>query len=320
MILKTAARCLVAVILPCLLATPLAADAKARPAKPAKPAKPPKPVTPTTISGTVRHSVLAASYAKGKVYVISAEGKIEWEYPAKNVQDVWALGKDMILFSHRTGATIVNRDKKVIWDFKAEPEVHSAQPLPGRRVLISLSGQSKAIEVDSKGKVVKTVTVKSERHGDRHMQMRHSRRTKDGTYLIVLTKEQVIHEVDADSKLLRVIKAPKGFSFDHVSNVARLANGNTLVGTGAGKAAVEIDKDGKVVWSIAEGDIPDVKLTYVATAERLANGNTLLTCYKGTYQFLEVSKDKKIVWGMYVEGLSGIAASHLLDQKGPAYK
>jgi hypothetical protein len=62
------------------------------------------------------HPFICTDYTQGKVFVVSAEGKLEWEYPAPSCNDVWILPNGNFLFNIG-GVKEVTREKKVVWSF-----------------------------------------------------------------------------------------------------------------------------------------------------------------------------------------------------------
>ena len=271
--------------------------------------------------GAVKHRFLGSSYSHkgGVVYIVDKEGKIEWEVPAPRAQDIFMLKGDRVLFNTNRGAKIVSiKDKKVLWEYKHQSkgrfEIHSCQPLDNGNVLISVSGESKVIEVDKDGKIAKTIEFKavSKSAKNSHMELRDSFKTKRGTYLVAFLEEGLIREFDADAKVIRTIK-PDCFKARGVSSIQELKNGNLVVSGAYGHNVVEIDKNDKVVWSLTQADIKDLDLGYVATAKRLKNGNTMVSLYHGTYSFFEVTKDKKVIWSIKGGPFRATTAIEYLD-------
>ena len=115
----------------------------------------------TGCSGPVSHRFLCADYGGNMIRIVSAEGDIEWEYPAKRPQDVWQMANGNILFSYLTGAKEVTPDKKVVWEYTVEKgnEVHACQPLGDGNYMVAVSGPCEIREIDPTGKVVKTVKL-----------------------------------------------------------------------------------------------------------------------------------------------------------------
>jgi hypothetical protein len=264
----------------------------------------------------LKHRFLGSGYGSGNIFIVDQEGKIEWELRAPGVQDVFMLPDGSIVYQDVESVKHINMKKEVLMAYKTEREVHSVSALANGNYLVSLSGQSKVVEIDNEGKVVKEVAVDS-KDEDAHMQMRDSEFTVDGTYLVALCRERKIQEFDKDGKLARVIDGKKVKEIGMPSDVQRLKNGNTLIATGYGKPSlVEIDKDDKVVWSVAQEEIKGLTMKYAAAAVRMPNGNTLISLYKGSHLFVEITADKKIVWGFnsdVVKGIAGATSIQYLD-------
>src|SRR5215813_12007281 len=72
------------------------------------------------------HPFLCCDYNGGKVAVVSADGKVEWEYACKNPQDCWRLASGNYLICFVSGAVEINPTKQVLWEYKApdKTEVH----------------------------------------------------------------------------------------------------------------------------------------------------------------------------------------------------
>jgi hypothetical protein len=84
-----------------------------------------------------------------------------------------------------------------------------------------------------------------------------------------------------------------------VYSAERLGNGHTLIGCGGGNRVIEVDRLGKVVWSVEKNELPGITLAWVTMVERLPNGNTtLVNCHAGPEnpQIIEVTSEKKVVW------------------------
>jgi hypothetical protein len=68
---------------------------------------------------------------------------------------------------------------------------------------------------------------------------------------------------------------------------------------GDGHRVIEVDRDGKTIWSVEEKELPGITLAWVTMVERLTNGNTLIVnCHGGENnpQVIEVDPNKKVVW------------------------
>jgi hypothetical protein len=69
------------------------------------------------IKNEVIHTFVCTDYTEGKVFINSAEGKLECDYPAENCNDIWILPNGSLPFN--TGkahyAFEITREKNVIW-------------------------------------------------------------------------------------------------------------------------------------------------------------------------------------------------------------
>jgi hypothetical protein len=256
-----------------------------------------------------KHRFLGSGYGSGNIFIIDRQGEMEWEHRVRGVQDVFMLPDGSIVYQDAESVKCINMKKEVLMEYKTEREVHSVSALANGNYLVSLSGQSKVVEIDNKGNVVKEILVDS-KDKDAHMQMRDSEFTVDGTYLVALCRERKIQEYDRDGKLIRVIDGEKVKEIGMPSDVQRLKNGNTLIATGYGRPSlVEIDRNDRVVWSVAQEEIKGLTMKYAAAAVRLPNGNTLISLYKGSHLFVEITADKKIVWGLKADAIKGITGA-----------
>lgn len=248
----------------------------------------------------IQHRFLCCDYSGGKVCLVSADGKIEWQAEAKHPQDCWLLPNGNVLFAYVGGAKEVTPDNQVAWEYKAPEkgvECHAAQPLPNGNVLVVECGSSRLIEVDRDGKIAKEIPLVTSPEVKLHNQYRGARKLPNGHYLVVFKGEGKIVELDSDGQVLREQKVP-GDPHEAIA----LKNGNWLVTCGDGHQVVEVNPAGETVWSLGENDLPGHPLRLMAGAQRLPNGNTILCNYLGhghigeNPQVYEVTPDKKLVW------------------------
>lgn len=253
----------------------------------------------TLTARAASHSFLCCDYGGDKVAVVSADGKVEWEYPAKKPQDCWRMPNGDVLFCYVNGAMEVTTDKKIVWEYRApeKTEVHACQPLADGRVLVVECGSSRLIEVDRAGKVVKEIKLETLPTIKLHNQFRGARKLANGHYLVTFKGEGKIKELDGEGKVLREIPVP-----GDPHEVVPLADGHLLIGCGDGHKVIELDAEAKVVWEINENDFPGNPLRLMAGVQRLPNGNTVIANWGGhghlgqQPQIFEVTPDKKIVW------------------------
>jgi len=252
------------------------------------------------VQGTARHAFLCTDNGLGKILKFDAEGRCVWEYPAPRCQDVWGLPNGNVLFTtyNKTGSGVreVTPDKKVVFEFNVEGEVHACQRLANGNTVLGECGACRVLEVSPEGTIVRDTPVFSKLNNP-HYHMRQVRRTGDGTVLVSHPKESLVREYTLDGSVVRTI-TNVGSPFTAV----RLSNGNTLVAGGGAGLVTEVDATGKVVWQLTSADVPEVDLMWVAGLQRLANGNTIVCNWLGHGKYgkgvplFEVTPEKKVVW------------------------
>jgi len=83
--------------------------------------------------------------------------------------------------------------------------------------------------------------------------------------------------------------------------VRELSGGNWLIACGEGAGIQEIDKSGKVVWSVGRNEITNNPIYLASSVERRPDGNTIIMNWLGhghlgaTAQIFEIDTDKSVV-------------------------
>jgi hypothetical protein len=265
----------------------------------------------------VAHRVLAAD--KGKVAIVDAAGKVEWEFANKTeCHDLWRLPDGNVLLALGPATVgIVSPAKEIVWKYTAKPkpgykgriEVHGFQPLPDGRVMVAETGNKRIVEVDKSGAIVKEVPLTVHKP-DPHRDTRMARKLENGHYLVCHEGDGAVREYDDTGKVVWESKldlggrprspghGPEGHGTE-VFGAIRLPNGNTLIAGGNNNRVLEVSPDGKIVWSVGHDELPNIRLAWVTTLHRLPNGNTIIgNCHAGPAnpQLIEVTPDKKVVW------------------------
>ena len=229
------------------------------------------------------HPMACADYSQGKVFLVSAQGQVEWEYPAPACDDLWVLPNGHLLFVTGHGVKEVTRNKKVVFDYQSKSEIYACQRLAGGNTFIGECNAGRLLEVDPSGKIVKQLHLLPEGKDGGHLYMRNARQLPNGHYLVAHFGEQVVKEYNTEGKEVMEIPAPGG-----PHSATRLPNGNTLIACGdMGRQAkvFEVDKTGKIVWQVASDDLPDISLKFMTGLQRLPNGNTVMTNWLGHGEF-----------------------------------
>jgi hypothetical protein len=244
-------------------------------------------------SAFAAHPFICCDHNGNKVCVVSADGKIEWQY------DCWKLPSGNYLFCFLGGALELTPDKEKKFEYKAPSgsEVHACQPLTDGNIMLVEGGSSRILELDHDAKIVKEIKLTTLPSIKAHEQYRGTRKTKDGHYFVCFKSEHKIVELDGDGKQLREIKVP-----GDPHEVLLLPNNHLLIDCGEGHKVIELDENEKVVWQLDENELPGNPLRLMAGCQRLPNGNTIFCNYLGhghiggQPQFFELTPDKKVVW------------------------
>ena len=278
---------------------------------------------------------------KGHVAIVGKDGKVEWEVPCGyNSHDIHLLPNGNVLL-HSGPATIteVTPGKAVVWRYEAKPaggnkgrvEVHAFQRLPDGTTMVAESGNRRIVEVDRDGKIVREVPLTVKRP-DAHRDTRLVRKMATGNYLVCQEGDGVVREYDATGKTVWEYAldlggrkespghGPEGHGTS-VFGAVRLPNGNTVIAGGNNNRVLEVDRAGKVVWSIDQNELPGITLAWVTTLHALPSGNLIVgNCHAGPDQpqLFEVTRDKKVVWAFRNRTAFGndVAAAQVLDIPG----
>ena len=270
------------------------------------------------------HPFLCADYTQGKVFIVSAAGKVEWEHPAPHCNDVWMLPDGNVLFTTGKGVKEVTREKKVVFSYESPSEIYACQRLANGATFIGECNAGRLLEVDRAGKIVKEIRLLPEGKDGGHLFVRNARRLPNGHYLVTHYGQQMVREYDAAGKAVMEILAPGG-----PHSAVRLANGNTLIACGdmgrQGATVFEVDPGGKTVWQVDRDELPDIGLKFMAGLQRLPNGNTVMSNWLGHDQLgkgphlIEVTPEKKVVWTFADhQTMRTVSSVQLLDVPGDA--
>ncbi len=271
----------------------------------------------------IEHRFACADYVQGKVCIVAADGKVEWEYPAPNCNDLWVLSNGNLLFTTGHGVKEVTRDRRVVFEYQSKSEIYACQRLANGNTFIGECNAGRLLDVGPSGKIVKEIKLLPEGKDGGHLYMRNARRLPNDHYLVTHYGDQVVREYDPHGKLVREIPAAGG-----PHSAIRLAHGNTLIacGDGAGGSRVfEVDPTGKTVWEIKDGDLPGIPFYFMTGLQRLPNGNTLISNWLGhghlgqAPHLIEVTPAKQVVWTYADHQLfKTISSVQWLDARGDA--
>ncbi len=257
----------------------------------------------------ITHSFIGVGKAN-KTVIVGEDGKVKWRInlPAS---DGWVLPNGNVLlalygtkgFPNGGVVEIDRKTKKFLFQYKGgQREVSTVVPLDGDRFLVAeLGPEPRAIIINRKGEILETTPLACQKK-NAHMQTRMLRVLPNGNYIAPHLLDFAVKEYEPKTG-----KVLKSFPTDDRGRekrdwpftAIRLKNGNTLIGCTNGNRIIEIDGDGKIVWSVTNEDIGEKLFDDACGVQRLPNGNTVVTSYhaKGdNVKLFEVTRDKKVVW------------------------
>ncbi len=269
-----------------------------------------------------------------KLAIFDAKGDVVWQHTLKAAPHDMQLLANGNLLTHQ-GTEVIELDlesKQVIWSLDAKKfasagrvEVHSVQAIADDLVMIALSGEGKLLEVDRQGNLHHSIALQRE-HPSPHRDTRLVRRLANGEYLVAQEGDGKVCQYDRQGQIVWQYEVPmfgkppagghgpEAFG-NSVFSALRLANGNTLIGTGNGHSVLEVTPEKEIVWKITQNDLPKITLAWITTLERLGNGHTIIgNCHagKGNPQLIEVTADKQVVWSFENFEILGNSVSNSL--------
>jgi outer membrane protein assembly factor BamB len=277
--------------------------------------------------------------AKDRVVQLGTNGQIEWEAPCRFVSHDLAMLPNGNVLIHPAPAVVREIDKAgaVVWEYISRPkegytgavEVHAFQRLKDGLTMIAETGNRRIIEVDRDGKIVKEVPLTVD-HPNSHRDTRMVRKLNNGNYLACHEGDGTVREYDSTGKVvwsytLELGDRPRTDGHDghgiEVFGAVRLKNGNTLIAGGNNNRVLEVNRQGKVVWSVDYNELPGIRLYWVTTLQVLPNGHIVIgNTHAGPDNpyLIEITKDKKVVWTFkdFERFGNDLVIAQLLDVKG----
>ena len=281
--------------------------------------------TEITKQTSTPHPFVCTDYTQGKVFVVSKDGEVEWEYAASHCNDIWILPNGNLLFNTGRGVKEVTRTKEVVFNYESKSEIYACQRLPNGNTFIGECNSGRLLEISPAGSITKDIKILKDTSERSSAFMRNARKLENGNYLVAHYGLNVVREYDPDGNMVREIKSKGG-----PHSAVRLPNGNTLIACADHEGwlkVFEVDSAGKVIWEVTNADFPDTVLYFMTGLQRLPNGNTVMTNWLGHNNFgkaphiIEITPDKKVVWTFSdYKNMKTISSIQLLDVSGDVTK
>ncbi len=265
--------------------------------------------SPSQEEGTTTHSFIGFGKATG-IVIVGEDGQVEWQL-ALPASDGWMLESGNILaalypcekFPQGGVGEIDRKTKTFVWDYQGQQkEISTVQQIGENEFLVAELGDNpRAIVIDREGKILKEMPLACQKP-NAHMQTRMLRMLPNGNYIAPHLLDFAVKEYEpATGRVVRTFptddrgREKRDWPFTAI----RLENGNTVIGCTNGNRVIEVDSDGKIVWSVGNEDLGEDLIDDACGIQRLPNGNTMITSYHATgdkVKLTEVNRDKKIVW------------------------
>lgn len=266
-------------------------------------------------------SFIAADSSRKAISLIDETGNTVWTAPIGPLHDLHVLESGNVLFQDSwTNVLEVDRNTgHTVWEYDATKatgktsggpvEIHAFQRLADGRTMIAESGRSRLIELGSGNAVVAEMPLRVSK-ADAHRDTRLVRKLRSGNYLVCHEGDGLVREYGPNGETVWEYRVPlfdrkpaPGHGVDAFGNqcfsALRLNSGNTLIGTGNGHSVIEVNPEGKIVWSLHQNDLPGIQLAWVTSLQVFEDGNILINnCHAGPSnpQLIEVTRDRKVVW------------------------
>jgi outer membrane protein assembly factor BamB len=251
-------------------------------------------------SPLVKHTFACTDYTQGLVCIISDEGKLLWQFPAENCNDLWVLPNGNLLFNTGKGVKEVTRGKEVVFNYESQSEIYACQRLANGNTFVGECNSGQLLEISPAGQIIKRIKLLPDGTDGGHAFMRNARKLDNRNYLVAHYGLDKVCEYDSTGRTVREIPVTGG-----PHSVIRLPNGNTLISCSdhnGDPRIVEVDRSGTTVWKIEKDELPGISLKFMTGMEILPNGNLVLTNWLGHNHFgeaphaFEITRDKKVVW------------------------
>ena len=188
----------------------------------------------TAPAGMKPHHFMFMQYSPGnRVIELSDEGKVLWEHPIPSLAVMFKpLKNGHVLYAYGgnpTGVQEVDRDHKVVWDYRAKCEqVLGFELLPNGNVLVGEQGPCQAVEVNRKGEEVHT-TALTTFEKPAHRQLRSVHKLKNGNIIGCHEGDGTVRECMPDGKVIWDFDTAR--EFQTVNGIK--AKGGSIDGPGA---------------------------------------------------------------------------------------
>ena len=218
-------------------------------------------------------------YSGGKICRYE-KGKVVWEHPAPLSNDLWVLDNGNVLFTTGDGVLELNEKGDTVFSYSSASKIFACQRLKSGNTFIGECSSGRLIEVNPKGKTVKSlkIVMRGDEMGDGYI--RNARSLGDGHYLVAHYSGKEAVEYNTRGDIVWQVDVPGG-----AHSVARMPNGHTLVSSAdkdRNPKLVEFDSDGNELWSFSNADVEGSPLKFLSGFQYLPDDDSfVITNWQG---------------------------------------
>ena len=280
-------------------------------------AQPPSFAQSPTLTQT--NSFAFCDYSQGKVFVMK-DGKLVWEHPAPESNDIWVLPNGNILFTTGKGVLEMTLGYDTVFCYQSTSSIFACQRLKNGNTFIAECNAGRLLEVTPEGKIVsETCILPDSVRNAGHAFMRNARKLENGNYLVAHYGPEKVTEYNVKGEIVCSFDTPGG-----AHSVARLPNGHTMVSVADKKKdshIVEFDIKGNVVWSLSNEDFTGEPFKFLGGFQYFADGTIAVTNWLGhgkegtSAHLFIINKEKKEILSKIesIEGVKTFSSIYFID-------
>lgn len=263
------------------------------------------------------YNFYCTDYTQGKIFHF-VDGRPIWQHDAPLSNDLWVLPNGNVLFTTGNGVLELDQKQDTVFRYNSKSKIFAVQRLKNGNTFIGECTEGRLLEVNSKGKIVKQLTILPEGEKKDDGYIRNARKLDNGHYLVAHYSGRKVAEYDSRGRIVWEAEVEGG-----AHSVARTPSGNTIVASTdktRNPKIIEFNKDGKVVWELSNADLQGEPLKFMSGFQYLPESDTfLLTNWQGHNvrqkgpNIFWVSRDKKIL-GSLGENPSIVTVSSIFKE------
>lgn len=250
-------------------------------------------------AGSPLSDFYCCDYSQGKVMRI-VDGKAVWKHDAPLSNDIWVLNNSNILFTTGNGVLELNQQGDTVFAYNSESKIFACQRLSNGNTFIGECSKGRLLEVNPKGKIIRSLSIAPEGKEPGDGYIRNARRLDNGNYLVAHYSGRKVVEYDRKGRIVWEADVPGG-----AHSVARTADGRTIVAAtdkDKNPMIMEFNKAGELVWTLSNADLKGEPLKFMSGFQYLPESDSfVITNWQGHKisrkgpHIMHVSRDKQIL-------------------------